>query len=136
MELTQSFRLIGSMDIEEIPCDHVDEHHVVYWEDIENVFPGAKYVKNGSVCVNMMRDSNRIRITPHCIKHYPGVVLDVVLSSAANSVHDDSPRSRSEKTFEVAVAGDMTPHYPASSALVTAWKAPPSRDLTQKNIEV
>ncbi|KAG0367076.1 hypothetical protein BGX24_003408, partial [Mortierella sp. AD032] len=28
---------------------------------------------------------------PHCIRHYPGVVLDIVLSSAASHVHVDSP---------------------------------------------
>ncbi|KAF8925261.1 hypothetical protein BGZ47_003403, partial [Haplosporangium gracile] len=91
MELTQSFRLIGSMDIEEIPCDHIDGHYVVSWEDIEQVFPGVKHVKNGKVTVTMMKDPNRKRIVPHCIKHHAGVVLDVVLSSAADHVHVDSP---------------------------------------------
>lgn len=60
-ELTQSFRLIGRMDIEEIPCDHIDGHYVVSWEDIEQVFPGVKYVKNDKVTVTMMKDPNRKR---------------------------------------------------------------------------
>ncbi|KAG0049742.1 hypothetical protein BGZ89_004087, partial [Linnemannia elongata] len=91
VELTQSFRLIGSMDIEEIPCDLIDGHYVVSWEDIEQVFPGVKHVKNGKVTVPMMKDPNRKRIEPHCIKHHAGVVLDVILSSAADDVHVDLP---------------------------------------------
>ncbi|KAF9304019.1 hypothetical protein BGZ91_008996, partial [Linnemannia elongata] len=91
VELTQSFRLIGSMDIEEIPCDLIDGHYVVSWEDIEQVFPEVKHVKNGKVTVPMMKDPNRKRIVPHCIKHHAGVVLDVILSSAADDVHVDSP---------------------------------------------
>ncbi|KAF8927517.1 hypothetical protein BGZ47_002108, partial [Haplosporangium gracile] len=94
MEPTQSFRLIGSMDIEEIPCDHIDEQYVVSWEDIEQVFPLVKHVKDGKVIVTMMKDPNRKRIVPHCIKHYPGVVLDVVLS-ATDRVHVDSPMATS-----------------------------------------
>lgn len=61
MEETQSFRLIGNINIEEIPCDHVDGQYIIYWEDIEHVFPGVKHVKNGKVTIKMMRDSNRIR---------------------------------------------------------------------------
>ena len=61
MARTQSFRLAGSTDIEDIPCNHVYGQNVVYWEDIEHVFPGIKHVKNGRVTVNLMRDSNRNR---------------------------------------------------------------------------
>ncbi|KAG0050385.1 hypothetical protein BGZ89_003873, partial [Linnemannia elongata] len=83
MEETQSFRLIGTTDIEEITCYRVGEQSVVYWEDIEQVFPCVKHVKNGNVTASMVRDSHGVRISPHCIKHYPGVVLDVVLSTTA-----------------------------------------------------
>jgi hypothetical protein len=61
MEETQSFRLIGNKDIEVIPCDLVAGQSRVYWEDIEQVFPGVKHVKNGKVIVTMMRDPNRLR---------------------------------------------------------------------------
>ncbi|KAI8594416.1 hypothetical protein EDD21DRAFT_449399 [Dissophora ornata] len=61
MEDTQSFRLIGKSDIEKIPLDNVNGQNIVYWEDIQQVFPGVKYVKNGEVAVTMMRDSHRIR---------------------------------------------------------------------------
>ncbi|KAF9345503.1 hypothetical protein BGX26_003050 [Mortierella sp. AD094] len=91
MEETQSFRLIGKTDIEEITLENADGHHIVYWEDIEQVFPGVKYVKNGKAVINMLRDSNQIRLVLLRIQHYPGVILDVVLSTAVEDVQHDSP---------------------------------------------
>jgi len=61
MEATQSFRLIGERDIEEISCDHVDGQNVIYLEDIELVFPGFKHVKNGHLPVKPLRDSEQNR---------------------------------------------------------------------------
>lgn len=58
---TQEFRLNGKENTEEILCDFVDGQYVVYWEDIEQVFPEVKQVKNGKVTVTMMRDTNRGR---------------------------------------------------------------------------
>ncbi|KAK3817451.1 MAG: hypothetical protein J3Q66DRAFT_430885 [Benniella sp.] len=81
MEKTQSFRSPGKSDVE-IPCDHVGGQYVVHWADIEQVFPGIKHVQNGSIVVNRMKDSEKNRIVPHCIKHHPGVILDVVLSTS------------------------------------------------------
>ncbi|KAF9952951.1 hypothetical protein BGZ72_005794 [Mortierella alpina] len=72
------------MEVEELPCDQIDGQNIIYWEDIEHAFPGVQKVKNGRVVVKMMRDSNRTRITPHCIQHHAGVVLDVIISSDAN----------------------------------------------------
>ncbi|KAF9284702.1 hypothetical protein BGZ88_009832 [Linnemannia elongata] len=118
MEVTQSFRLIGSKDIEDIPCGHIAGQYVVYWEDIEQVFPGVKHIKNGNVTVTMMRDPNRLRIVPHCIKHYPGVVLDVVLSSAADHVHVDSPMATSSLTSASSQAN--TSNNPPANALTNA----------------
>lgn len=63
MEETQSFRLIGTTDIEEIICYYVGEQRVVYWEDIEQVFPNVKHVKNGNVTASLMRDANGVRYT-------------------------------------------------------------------------
>ncbi|KAF9350657.1 hypothetical protein BGX34_001063, partial [Mortierella sp. NVP85] len=81
MEATQSFRLAGGTEVEEVSCSRVNGQTVVYWEDIELVFPGVKRVKNGNASVNPLRDSNENRIVPYRIKHHPGVVLDVVLST-------------------------------------------------------
>ncbi|KAF8945904.1 hypothetical protein BGZ52_009201, partial [Haplosporangium bisporale] len=78
MEETQSFRLNGTTEIVRIPIQHVDGQNVVYWKSIEKVFPGVKCVKNGDVAV------------PHCIKYFPGVVLDIVFSSADEYLHVDS----------------------------------------------
>lgn len=61
MQKTQSFRLFGKVDIEEIPCRFVDGRYIVYWEDIELVFSCIKHIKNGKVTVTPMRDSNEIR---------------------------------------------------------------------------
>ena len=61
MEEAQSFRWIGKTDIEKITLGHVDGQNVVYWEDIEQVFPGVRYIKNGEVTVSIMRDANQIR---------------------------------------------------------------------------
>ena len=57
MRMTQSFRLDGESDIE-IRCSLVDGIDVIFWEDIEQVFPGAQYVKNGNVTVSPLKDSN------------------------------------------------------------------------------
>ncbi|KAF9362270.1 hypothetical protein BGX34_006495 [Mortierella sp. NVP85] len=81
-EETQLFRLAGKTAVEKIPFDYVDGNSVIYWEDIEQVFPGVKHVKHKDVAVKLLRDSNRNRVVPYCIKHHPGVVLDVVLSSS------------------------------------------------------
>ncbi|KAH7049602.1 hypothetical protein BKA57DRAFT_492290 [Linnemannia elongata] len=109
MEDTQSFRLIESTDIEEITCYHISEQNVVYWEDIEQVFPGVKHVKNDKVTISMLRDSNGVRIVPHRIKHHPGVVLDVVLSTTAKHI----PTNLSVATPGLAPT-DIQASFPAS----------------------
>ncbi|KAG0296442.1 hypothetical protein BGZ98_000966, partial [Dissophora globulifera] len=75
MKDAQSFRLAGTTQILKIPIQHVDGHSVVYWDRIEQAFPGVKQVKNGDVAI------------PHCIKYFPGVVLDVVLSGATEHLN-------------------------------------------------
>jgi hypothetical protein len=61
MVFTQSFRAVGDADIEEIPCDLVDDQYVIFWENVELVFPSVKFVKNGKVTITMMRDSTQQR---------------------------------------------------------------------------
>jgi len=61
MEETQSFRVLGEKDVEEITFDQVDGQDVIYWEDIVHVFPTVKHVKNGNINVKLLRDSKRIR---------------------------------------------------------------------------
>ncbi|OAQ29440.1 RNI-like protein [Linnemannia elongata AG-77] len=90
MDETQSFRIAGTSDVKNIDVDTVNGQSVIYWEDIEQVFPRVGHICNGSSVVKLVRDSKRARIVPHCIKHYPGVVLDVVLATGANCIHEDS----------------------------------------------
>lgn len=61
METTQRFRLAEGIAIEEIPCNHVNGQAIIYWDDIELVFPGVKRVKCGNVSVNPLRDLNENR---------------------------------------------------------------------------
>ncbi|KAG0046719.1 hypothetical protein BGZ90_008097, partial [Linnemannia elongata] len=91
MEETQSFRIASTTDIETIDVDNVDGQNIIYWEDIEQVFPGVRHIRNGTTVVKLLRDSNRTRIVPHCIKHYPGVVLDIILSNSVEHVPVNSP---------------------------------------------
>ncbi|KAK3817486.1 MAG: hypothetical protein J3Q66DRAFT_430937 [Benniella sp.] len=77
-EVTQSFCLAGETDIIDILCDNVNGQNIIHWVDIEQIFPGVKYVKRGNIAVTFMKDPHLTK----CIKHYPGVVLDVVLSTS------------------------------------------------------
>ncbi|KAF9157499.1 hypothetical protein BGX20_003917, partial [Mortierella sp. AD010] len=86
MEETQQFRLIGTTDIMEIPVSHVGEQNIVYWVDIKQVFKDVEYVKNGKVAVNMLKDQIGNNIEPPRIKHFPGVVLDVVTSIPPSTI--------------------------------------------------
>ncbi|KAI8359021.1 hypothetical protein B0O80DRAFT_424012 [Mortierella sp. GBAus27b] len=92
---SQSFRVTGKQEVQDIICDNVDGQNVVFWDDITYVFPEALHVKIGNSVVSMMRDSNRQRIQPLCIKHFPGVVLDVVLSTSSNFVEATTMSSSS-----------------------------------------
>ncbi|KAF9274957.1 hypothetical protein BGZ88_002686 [Linnemannia elongata] len=130
MEDTQSFRLIESTDIEEITCYHIGEQNVVYWEDIEQVFPGVKHVKNDKVTISMLRDSNGVRIVPHRIKHHPGVVLDVVLSTTAKHI----PANLSVATPGLAPT-DIQASFPASP-LTNPSILPTAEDKAVEALEV
>ncbi|KAF9386251.1 hypothetical protein CPC16_007613 [Podila verticillata] len=100
MDETQSFRLIGRTNIIKIPVKQVQGQTVIYWDDIELFFSGVKYVMNGDVGITLMRDSKEIRLVPHCIKHYPGDILDVILSTAAKHVSEDFSMATSSLTSD------------------------------------
>ncbi|KAK3817432.1 MAG: hypothetical protein J3Q66DRAFT_388026 [Benniella sp.] len=95
MDATQSFRLSRTTDVKEIPCDQVDGRNVIFWEDIKEVFPEIQYVSCGNVAVKKLRNSEQKRIDPPCIKHYPGVVLDVILLTTPSPTGqmDDPPQA-------------------------------------------
>ncbi|KAG0001015.1 hypothetical protein BGZ65_003863, partial [Modicella reniformis] len=95
----QLFRLIGTTDIKRILCSQVEGKNVVYWEDIEDVFPGVKFVQVNGAAVNKMRDQNQTRAVPHRIQHYPDVELDVVLSTTGGGNHMEPPVTTARTTL-------------------------------------
>ncbi|KAG0051211.1 hypothetical protein BGZ83_003996 [Gryganskiella cystojenkinii] len=124
MQETQSFRVLGKDNVEEIPCFHVDGQYIVYWEDIEQVFPQIRHVKNGRVTITLARDLNRIRIVPHCIKHHPGVVLDVILSSGDHAHIDSSMATPSLARV------DIRDHTPTDTPTIIPPANPPTNTQT------
>ncbi|KAF9208328.1 hypothetical protein BGZ49_009111 [Haplosporangium sp. Z 27] len=69
----------------EVINDEESGQRVVFWEDIEFHFPGIRCIMNGDIAISPARDAKRKRIEPLCIKHHPGVVLDVILVNNNNS---------------------------------------------------
>ncbi|KAI8349609.1 hypothetical protein B0O80DRAFT_429019 [Mortierella sp. GBAus27b] len=87
MEATQSFRLEGGTAILEISCDQEGGQNIIYWTDILDAFPGAQYVKNEKTLIKRLRDTCSDWNKCQRIKHYPGIILDVVLSGSPSSGH-------------------------------------------------
>ncbi|KAI8348945.1 hypothetical protein B0O80DRAFT_172705 [Mortierella sp. GBAus27b] len=81
MEPTQSFRLAGTTDILEIPCDQDDGQIVVHWDDILEAFPDVQYIRNGDTFVSVLNEPGLDGNKPVRIKHHPGVILDIVSST-------------------------------------------------------
>lgn len=53
--MRQSFRVAGTItDIENIGVDNINGRKVIYWEDIEQVFPGVQHIPNGSSVVKLI----------------------------------------------------------------------------------
>lgn len=57
MEEIQFFRVSGKTDIEKLPCHHVNGQSIIYWDDIEQAFPGVSHVKNDDVPIKLLSDS-------------------------------------------------------------------------------
>ncbi|KAI8358920.1 hypothetical protein B0O80DRAFT_495570 [Mortierella sp. GBAus27b] len=124
METTQSFRLAGTTDVLEIPCDQVDDQNVIYWDEITDIFPGAQYIKNGNIIVKKIRESISDRKKPQHIKHYPGVVLDVVLFAPGAPSKSDAASSQAEHSR---IPGSCTtPHV--NGSVVEDLQVSTSRD--------
>ncbi|KAF9536342.1 hypothetical protein EC957_011320, partial [Mortierella hygrophila] len=73
MEDTQSCRLIETTDTMKITLNHVDGQNIVYWKDIEQVFPGVKRVSDGYSEIEFVRGFDQR-------------ILDVVLSTSVQPV--------------------------------------------------
>ncbi|KAF9962085.1 hypothetical protein BGZ72_010691 [Mortierella alpina] len=87
MEVTQSLRLIDTLDTVEITLNHVEGQNMVSWENIENVFPGVHRVRNGSSVIKFHRSS--IQQSNNCCSHS---VLEVALSTSTKSVDVEPPK--------------------------------------------
>ena len=61
MEHTQTFRVAGTARTVNINVEQVQGHSVVFWEDIERVFPRVHLVLKGGAVINMLRDENKDR---------------------------------------------------------------------------
>ncbi|KAG0220849.1 hypothetical protein BGX31_010459 [Mortierella sp. GBA43] len=84
-EVTQSFRLHGGGPVLNLPCDQDDGQIVIYWYEIDDVFPGAQYIRNGNNIVRKLRDTGPNGDKPQRILYHPGVILDVVVSDSVTS---------------------------------------------------
>ncbi|KAF9565977.1 hypothetical protein EC968_003976 [Mortierella alpina] len=114
MEETQSFRLTETMDSVKINISHIGGQNIVHWEDIEQVFPGAKRVHDGNSVITFHRNSSQENV--NCCSHS---VLDVVLSTSlgpegVNPSKLDSTDRQTDLTDapvedRVIVALDVTP---------------------------
>ncbi|KAF9943990.1 hypothetical protein BGZ70_005175, partial [Mortierella alpina] len=98
-----------------IPVQHVDGQAVVYWKSIEQVFSGIKGVKNGNVAI------------PCCIKYFPGVVLDVVLSTSVEPV-GVSP-SKFDPTDRKTDLTDAPADAPVEDKVITALDVTPETSV-------
>ncbi|GJJ76025.1 hypothetical protein EMPS_08383 [Entomortierella parvispora] len=155
MDTTQSMRLLGRTDIEEITVERICGENVVFWEDIEVVFPGIQRIKNGRATLSMLRSSDGHRLVPHRIKYRPGV--DVVLFdtevstqeqlsnqglfndqaasstmqlAAANLVQDHMllPRSERQSSTVSLSAGGLSPAIMAAPDTLSAAESQKPRD--------
>ncbi|KAG0072069.1 hypothetical protein BGZ92_004125, partial [Podila epicladia] len=70
----QSFRLAGSMDESvtriEVSLDEQTGQKLVFWDDIEDQFPGIQSVKDGDIAVSFARDSRRKSPLSHAYSHH------------------------------------------------------------------
>lgn len=53
----QQFRLSGATEVHEVPCSHLEDQIVIFWEDIEEVFAQVKRIKHGINVVTTLRNS-------------------------------------------------------------------------------
>ncbi|KAG0065469.1 hypothetical protein BGZ89_008293 [Linnemannia elongata] len=76
----QSFRRGSTGRVFQVEAHHHPDsaQHIVFWEDIQELFPGASSVLHGTVAVSRARDASFRFIEPQCIKYQPGKVLEVV----------------------------------------------------------
>ncbi|KAK3840919.1 MAG: hypothetical protein J3R72DRAFT_170275 [Linnemannia gamsii] len=76
----------GRLEHLEVIYHAQSEQRVVFMDDIESLFPGFTALRKGPVTLTKARDANYKYIDPHCIKHQPDIVLDVVVKEPFPSI--------------------------------------------------
>ncbi|KAF9965767.1 hypothetical protein BGZ70_004153 [Mortierella alpina] len=115
MENTQLFRLNGEPDIKKIDCDQADGQNVVYWDDIQQLFPGVRYIMNDESLVKIMKDSSGRRATTDIQRQLATVMEHVSQSShtlnTAAIMELINPRLVSTASVSTASAVADDPHF-------------------------
>ncbi|OAQ27732.1 hypothetical protein K457DRAFT_605332 [Linnemannia elongata AG-77] len=120
----QSFRRGSTDRILQVEALYHPElrQHIVFWDDILEVFPSAISVVNGRIVISRARDDSFRFIEPRCIRHQPGKVLQVVFAEDLNLSYPTSSKpSTSTKATSVTA--------------VTTERVVQSQNLTLQNIE-
>jgi len=69
MDKFQRFRLTGQPKVEKILCAPMKGYDVIFWDDIQQVYPDVKHVKCEDVTVSLLRDLDHRRYkTDVCTK--------------------------------------------------------------------
>ena len=59
---TQTFRHPGNpVRIVKIDVHQVRDHNVVFWKDVEIIFPGVRHVQKAHVVITEQKDENGVR---------------------------------------------------------------------------
>ncbi|OAQ23387.1 hypothetical protein K457DRAFT_232333 [Linnemannia elongata AG-77] len=107
---SQSFRKGSDGEVFDIKVsfDPDTNQNVVYWSDIQYIFPNACFIKRGN---NFIRDIQREFCEPRRIPHYPGVILEVVEGEVpgAASVPLNTSSSIVPDSFSPPLAPAQTP---------------------------
>jgi len=61
MEKNQAFRVAESAnEIEYLAVDHVQGHDVIFWREIQEVFPKVKHVRHGRVVLSKLKEADGV----------------------------------------------------------------------------
>ncbi|KAF9916306.1 hypothetical protein BX616_004091 [Lobosporangium transversale] len=112
----QSFRALPDGPIIRIEASQDEETglKLVFWEDIQDQFPGVQSIKNGDIAISFARNSKRKRIEPWCIRYHPGIVLDVILPNDDGQVGQTRQESPLQQNVSSTISS-LSTHSPYGS---------------------
>ncbi|KAK3807236.1 MAG: hypothetical protein J3Q66DRAFT_418262 [Benniella sp.] len=94
-------RLTGEEIDVPVQNDTATNEMFVFWSDIQDGFENAKSVRNGRALVPFVKDNDGNQIKPRRIGYYPGIVLEVVTASDAQSTSTCAVVDVAKATSEV-----------------------------------